>query len=172
MSESKVSYVSEILDGKVSRSNTCEKGLKQKGGNEIPYEFILHIYLYIYMYSLIFFFKYFILSFNSSIKASLSFSFFLFFLSNLYFKLKQQYLEEIFNNVHHNVPWFFYEYISRFSSQDLIMIRSVFFFWSLPFHISSSPVERMLTTAISKHPSTLVTDLVSLVSKTKKNILT
>ena len=40
------------------------------------------------------------------------------FLSNLYFKLKQQYLEEIFNDVHHNVPWFFYEIISWFSSQD------------------------------------------------------
>ena len=37
MPESKVSYVSEVLDGKVSRSDTCEIVLKQKWGNETPY---------------------------------------------------------------------------------------------------------------------------------------
>ena len=37
MPDGKVSYVSEVLDGKVSRSDTCEIVLKQKWGNETPY---------------------------------------------------------------------------------------------------------------------------------------
>ena len=36
MSEIKVSYVSEVLGGKISRSDTCKIGLKEKGGNETP----------------------------------------------------------------------------------------------------------------------------------------
>ena len=42
MSESKVCNVSEVLEGKVSRSDTYEIGLKEKGGNETLYN--THIY--------------------------------------------------------------------------------------------------------------------------------
>ena len=36
MFECKVSYVYEVLDGMVSRSDTCEIGLTQKGAYETP----------------------------------------------------------------------------------------------------------------------------------------
>ena len=45
MSESKDSYVPEVLVGQVNKSDTCGKCLRQKGGNDTPYSVIEHLIL-------------------------------------------------------------------------------------------------------------------------------